>query len=282
MVEVWLPYGKTEVHISVPLRYLLGTVEPAKGEPAENPFDTVIQSLKSPIEKESLGDLVNPRVKVAVALEGTMAPATAVNAASAVVWTLNQAGVLSENITLVIGNGLREGSSPQLREGLSGSQLLQTVQIVEHNRNTGTTTSIGATSARTVLEVCSPFVEADFRIAIGEIMLDHFSGMRGAQSTVLPALARREAVEQNRGLAFRGGVTPGEWEDNPVYADQIEAARMARVDFAVHLLTNGYGELLSAFSGDVEASWSIALPALGDSYKVKAEPNADIIVVSAG
>ncbi|UCH57217.1 MAG: hypothetical protein JSV18_07765, partial [Candidatus Bathyarchaeota archaeon] len=54
------------------------------------------------------------------------------------------------------------------------------------------------------------------------------------------------------------------------------------VDFAVHLLTNGYGELLSSFSGDLEASWSSAVPALGDSYKVKAEPNADIIVVSAG
>jgi len=28
LVECWLPYGRTEVHVSVPLRNLIGMVEP--------------------------------------------------------------------------------------------------------------------------------------------------------------------------------------------------------------------------------------------------------------
>ncbi len=48
------------------------------------------------------------------------------------------------------------------------------------------------------------------------------------------------------------------------------------------MVTNGRGELVAAFSGGLEESWGEALKALGESYKVSAEANADVIVVSAG
>jgi nickel-dependent lactate racemase len=64
--------------------------------------------------------------------------------------------------------------------------------------------------------------------------------------------------------------------------DTMEAARMAKVDLAMNLVTNGKGELLKACSGDIDKAWEGAVKEIGDSYRVKAEANADIIVVSAG
>ena len=282
MVEVWLPYGKTEVHISVPLRNLLGTVEPDKGQPSANPFETITESLGTPIESKTIGELVKPRAKVAIAIDGTLSPGLAAYAASSVVWSLNQSGVPSENITLVVGNGRREHGYQELISVLQGSNILKGLDIVEHNRNSASVTRVGTTSTGTNVEVCSSFTGADSRIAIGEVLIDHFSGLRGAHSTVLPALSGKAAIEHSRGLSFSGEVVPGVPDENPVHADQVEASRLVGVDMAVQLVTNGYGELVSAFSGDLEATWGSAIATLGESYRVKAESNADIIVVSAG
>ncbi len=282
MVEVWLPYGKTEVHISVPLRNLLGTVEPDKGKPSTNPFETITESLRNPIESKTIGELVKPRAKVAIAIDGTLSPGLVASAASSVVWTLNQSGVPSENITLVVGNGRREHGYQELISFLQGSNILKGLDIVEHNRNSASVTRVGTTSTGTNVEVCSSFTGADSRIVIGEVLIDHFSGLRGAHSTVLPALSGKAAIEHSMGLSFSGEVVPGVPDENPVHADQVEASRLAGVDMAVQLVTNGYGELVSAFSGDLEATWGSAIATLGESYRVKAESNADIIVVSAG
>jgi nickel-dependent lactate racemase len=282
MVEVWLPYGKTEVHISVPLRNLLGTVEPDKGQPSANPFETITESLRNPIESKTISELVKPRAKVAIAIDGTLSPGLAAYAASSVVWTLNQSGVLSENITLVVGNGRREHGYRELISFLQSSNILKDVDIVEHNRNSTSVTRVGTTSTGTNVKVCTSFMGADSRIAIGEVLIDHFSGLRGAHSTILPSLSGKAAIERSMGLSFSGEVVPGVPKENPVHADQVEASRLVGVDMAVQLVTNGYGELVSAFSGDLEATWGSALATFGESYRVKAESNADIIVVSAG
>ncbi len=282
MVEVWLPYGKTEVHISVPLRYLLGTAEPDKGEPVANPFETITESLRNPIESSAIDELVKPRSKVAVGIDGTLHPQLAAYAASSVVWTLGQSGVPSENVTLVVGNGRRGSGYQELMSFLQGSNILRGVDIVEHSRSSANVTPVGKTSAGTDLEVCSAFMSADSRIAIGEVLIDYFSGVRGVHSTVLPALSGRASIEHNLGLSFSGNVVPGVQDENRVLADQMEAARSVGIDLAVQLVTNGYGELVSAFSGNFDATWGAATAALGESFKVPVEPNADIIVASAG
>ena len=282
MVECWLPYGKTEVYISIPFRNLLGTAEPDRGQPALNPKEIVEESLQNPINSKKLSDSVGPGAKVTVAIDGTIAPFLATSAVSGIVETLRQTEVSSDEITVLIGNGLRKRSDPDLIRDLQGSEGLQGIRVVEHNRDSSSLTAIGTTSRGTEVEISSPLASADVRIVVGEVMLDHFTGFSGAYNTVLPALSSQATIEHNRSLSFRGEVTPGVCDGNPVHADVLEAAHMAEVDLAVHLVTNCHGELLTACSGDLEKSWSKAVSDLGDSFRVKADANADIIVVSAG
>jgi nickel-dependent lactate racemase len=282
MVECWLPYGKTEVHISIPIRNLIGTAEPDKGKPAINPEDVLKESLQNPIDSKKLGDMVEPRDRVAVAIQGTIIPPLATSVVSSIVEILRQTDVSPNDITVLVGNGLRERSNPDLIEALQASERLQGLGIVEHNRNSGNLTTIGTTSRKTEVEISQPFASADVRIVVGEVMLDHFTGLRGAQNTILPALSGQTTIEQNHRLSFSSEVTPAVYEGNPVHADVMEAAFMTKVDLALHLVTNHNGELLTACAGDLEKSWGNAVSELGTSYMVKAEADADIIVVSAG
>ncbi len=282
MVEVWLPYGKTEVHVSVPLRNLLGTAEPERGHPLLDPREAIVKSLQDPIESEALGDIAKPGKGIAVAIDGTMAPSLAVSATAGIVETLRKNDVPTEDLSILIGNGLRGRGNPDLTRAIEASELLRNVRLIDHSRGTGNLTSIGKTTNGTEVEISSAYAKADVRIAVGETVIDHFSGLRGAHSTVVPALAGQRTLTANRSLSLTGEIVPGVVEGNLVHSDAMEAALMARVDFALHLLSNGRGELVGAFSGDLEGSWSRAVAELGDSHKVEAEANADVIVVGAG
>jgi nickel-dependent lactate racemase len=167
-------------------------------------------------------------------------------------------------------------------ETLQGADPLRDVTIHEHSRASGDVTNLGATSSRTDVMVASPFAEADFKIVVGEVAPDHFAGMRGAQSTVMPALASLGGLVRQRELAFQGNVVPGVFEGNPAHADQMEACSLVGVNFSVQLVTDGWGRISSAFSGGLEPCWAKAVEALGNSHRLRAEPNTDIIVVSAG
>jgi len=282
MVEVWLPYGDSEVHISVPLRYLAGTAEPPRGSPLENPFEALSEALKSPIEAEPLTEKARRGGKVAIALDGTMSLYAASMAASGIAWTLGQAEIPAERVTVVVGNGLREESDQRILEALSKTDALREAEIVEHRRDSENVVKVGTTSARTDVEVSREFAEAEIKVAVGEVFPDPFSGFRGAQSSVYPALATGGPFEHHRGLAFRGDVTPGAVEGNQVHVDQMEVCELIGVDLGVQLLTNGSGEILSVHAGSMGASFRSALEALGDSHRVEVEAGADIIVVSAG
>jgi nickel-dependent lactate racemase len=282
MVECWLPYGNTEVYVSVPLRNLLGTVEPARGQPSLDPRKTILDSLQDPIESGGLGDLSVPGARVVIAIDGTMAPPLAETAVSAIVDILHQNEVPKNDISVIIGNGLKGRGNPVLLEKIRSTEGMQDLSAFEFDRGTGGLEALGKTSVGTDIGICNRFVDADVRIAVGEVIADHFSGLRGAQSTVLPALSGQATITQNRSLSFSGEVTPGVVDGNPVHTDSMEAALMAKVDFAVNLVTNGRGELMTACSGGLEGSWGKAVAEFGDSYKVRVEEKADIVIVSAG
>lgn len=282
MVECWLPYGNTEVHISVPIRNLLGTIEPRDGQPVLDPREAILRSLQEPIGSKSVTELAVPRSKVAVAIDGTMSPRLVVLALRCIVESLRKVEYPMGEVSVLVGYGLREYRYKELLEAISSSEVLRGLKVIEHQRGSRNITSLGTTSKGTEVKVCSHLVDSDVRIAIGQVMIDHFSGMRGAQTTILPALSSLETIEQNRNLSFRGEVTPGISEGNPVQADIMEATSMAGVDLAVNLVTNGRGEVVSVCSGELNGTWKKALEDFDEIHKSEAEGNADIVIVSAG
>jgi nickel-dependent lactate racemase len=252
MVECWLPYGKTEVHISVPLRYLMGTIEPASNNIVDNPFQSIADSIQKPIGTPTLNEQVKSYSKISIAIDGTIHYHLLANTLSSIVWALNQAGGTSENITIIIANGHRESGSPDMIEMLRGLELLKNTTITDHNKSSTDLEQIGATSSGTVLQINKNFTSANFKIAVGPVIPDPFSGLKGAQSTILPGLTSLTSYQQIRSLAFDANISMGDIGDNPVYSDQVEAFDMAKIDLAVNLVTDQKGGLIAAFSGTLK------------------------------
>lgn len=282
MVECWLPYGWTEAHVSVPLRDLLEVVGPKPKGPTSDPVEIIRQSLRSPLGAKPLHEKVERGVSAAIAIDGTIYPHLAVTSSSTIVGELSETGVSKEDILIVVGNGCRGRSEPKLLKALEDEQMLKGVEVVEHSKNTSNLTELGKTSRGTNVELDSRFTERDVRIVVGDVVLDAHSGFKGAPTTILPALSSIRTIEMNRSRSFDRGVAPGELEENPVLEDILETARMAEIDLTLNLVTGSHGELLGAYSGEVEKAWRQAVSNLANSFKVEAKANADIIVVSSG
>ena len=194
MVECWLPYGKTEVHLSVPIRDLLGVAEPDLGQPGPNPSEVIRDSLLNPLGAKPLSDLVGSGTSIAIALDGIISPYLAAATVLTIGEQLSQAGASMENAVVVIGNGCREQSDSELLEALKDNEALKDIRVVEHTRGSMNIIEVGTTSKKTKVEINDHFAGADVRIAVGTVILDPFTGFRGSHCTVLPALSGLETM----------------------------------------------------------------------------------------
>ena len=179
-------------------------------------------------------------------------------------------------------NRLDRQMTMDLLEVFESLQPLKDVQIVEHTRGTSDLREVGTTSQGTNVEINSHFADSDLRIVVGEVLLDAYTGLKGAHCTVLPALSGLATIERNRRLAFHRNTALGAIEGNQLLSDVFESTDLSRVDFAVNLAVNPKGRLLGAFSGSPQESWKQAVSVIENSFRVEAEADADIIVVSAG
>jgi len=282
MVECWLPYGKTEVYVTVGIKDLLSVAEPTKIEPRTQPREMMAASLSNIGSGKRLEELVGPDCKVAVVVDGTVSPHMAVPVLSYLVEQLVSMIVPKDRITVIVGNGARVKSSKDLVAALKGSEELKGVRLAEHGKGSSNLVEVGKTHRGTPVSVSRDYLEATVKVAVGEVLLDNYTGFRGAHSAVVPGISSTATIEANRRLLFKSGAKPGVVELNPVKEDAIEATKLAGVDLAVNLAISPQGTLMGVHSGALEESWGQAIYELGASYQVEAEGGADIVVLSAG
>jgi len=68
MVDVWLPYGKTDVCVRVPARNLLGSIEPKERPGCPDAVAEVERALNEPVPvgMKRLSEIALPESKVAI------------------------------------------------------------------------------------------------------------------------------------------------------------------------------------------------------------------------
>jgi nickel-dependent lactate racemase len=62
----------------------------------------------------------------------------------------------------------------------------------------------------------------------------------------------------------------------------MEAARLAKVNFILNIVTNNKKELVKAFAGDLQQAFMEGTKLVDEMYKVPIDKRANIVVVSAG
>ncbi|HJX02555.1 MAG TPA: nickel-dependent lactate racemase [Candidatus Bathyarchaeia archaeon] len=283
MVDVWLPYGKTEICARVPTRSFLGSIEPKEKSGAPDAKIEVERALNEPLGSKKLSEIVKPEHKVAIVVDDATRPAPSDILVLSLLKELNTAGVKDENITVIFACGTHRAVKQEEAVKLLGQEVLSRVKTVSHDFKAQDLVHVGTTQKHgTKVLLNRVFVEADVRILTGDVCLHYYAGYGGGRKSVLPGVSGEETIKHNHAMLLDANAKTGLLDGNPVHEDMVEAAKLAKVDFVLNVVTNSKGEVVKAFAGDLEQAFNEGVKLVDEMYRVTVDRRADIVVVSSG
>lgn len=283
MVDVWLPYGKTDVCVRIPARNLLGTIDPKERQGAPDAKAEVERALREPIGSNRLSEIAKPESKIAIVVDDATRKAPSEAMLLPVLAELNSAGVKDENVTVIFGCGTHRAVKPEEAAELLGEEALKRVKTVSHCCTEQDFVYVGTTKTHgNKVNVNRIFAEADVKVLLGDVGFHYYAGYGGGRKSILPAVCSEETIKTNHAMLLSASARTGILQDNPVHVDMTEAARLAKVDFIVNVVENKKGEIVKAFAGDLEAAFLEAVKLVDEMYRITVDRRADIVVVSAG
>jgi nickel-dependent lactate racemase len=282
MVDVWLPYGKSDICVRIPARNLLGSIEPKQIEGAKDVKAEIERALREPIGSKPLSEIAQPPNKVAIVVDDFTRSTPSHIMLPPVLAELNSAGVKDENITVIFGCGTHRAVKPEEARRIVGEEVLNRVKTISHDCKAEDLVSIGKTKHGNKVRVNRVFAEADIKVLVGDVGFHYYAGYGGGRKSVMPAVSCKESISHNHAMLLDSKARTGILEGNPVHEDMTEAARLAKVDFILNVVTNDKRKIVKAFSGDLEQAFLEATRFVDDMYRVSVDRRADIVVVSPG
>ena len=283
MVDVWLPYGKTDICVRVPTRNFLGSIEPKEKLGVPDAGVEVERALREPIGSRKLSEIVKPEHRVAIVVDDATRPATSDVMVLPLLAELNAAGVKDENVTIIFACGTHRAVKQEEAVILLGEEVLNRVKTMSHDCKAQDVVYVGSTQKHgTKVYLNRVFAEADVKILTGDVCLHYYAGCGGGRKSVLPGVSGEETIKHNHAMLLDANARTGVLEGNPVHEDMVEAARLAKVDFVLNVVANSRGELVRAFAGDVDQAFMEGVKLVDEMYRATVDRRADIVVVSAG
>jgi nickel-dependent lactate racemase len=283
MVDVWLPYGKTEVCVRIPAKNFLGTIEPKEKPGVSDAKAEIERALKEPVGSKRLGEMAKPEHKVAIVVDDATRSAPSHLMVPPLLDELNTAGVKDENITVIFGCGTHRAVTPEEAVNLLGENVVKRVKTLSHDCRASDLVYVGTTKKfGTKVYLNKVFAEADLKILTGDVGFHYYAGYGGGRKSVLPGVSGEETIKHNHAMILHPNARTGVLDGNPIHEDMMETARLANVDFILNVVTNSKGEVVKALAGDLEKAFFEGVKVVDEMYRVTVNKKADIVIVSPG
>lgn len=283
MVDIWLPYGKTEVCARIPAQNLLGSIEPKEKSGVPDAKAEIERALKEPIASKRISELVKPEHKVAIVVDDATRPAPSHLMVPPLLDELNAAGVKDENVTIIFGCGTHRAVTHEEAAQLLGEPIIKRVKAISHDCRAADLVYVGTTKTYgTKVYLNRVFAESNLKILTGDVGFHYYAGYGGGRKSVLPGVSGEETIKHNHAMLLHPNSKTGVLNGNPVHEDMVEAARLAKVDFILNVVCNSKGEVVKAFAGDLEQAFLEGVKLVDEMYRVPVNRKADIVVVSPG
>ena len=267
----------------VPTQNFLGLIEPKEKPGVLDARAEIERALKEHVGSKKLSEIVKPEHKVAIVVDDATRPAPSHLMIPPILDELNMAGVKNENITIIFGCGTHKAVKNEEAVRLLDEAVLNRVKAISHDCKAEDLVYVGTTQKHgTKVYLNRIFAEADVKILTGDVCFHYYAGYGGGRKSVLPAVSGEETIKHNHAMLLHPNAKTGVLEGNPVHEDMVEAAKLAKVDFILNVVTNSKGEVVKAFAGDLEQAFYEGVKVVDEMYRIPVDRKADIVVVSPG
>jgi nickel-dependent lactate racemase len=243
----------------------------------------ILDALAHPIGANRLETWVKPGQSVVILFDDITRPTPAAALLPPILEALHGAGVRAEDIRLFAALGThRPMTAAELRAKL-GADVAERYTIINREYLDGDFVNLGQTPSGIPIEVDRMVVEADVKIAIGNVVPHITAGWGGGSKILLPGACSRNTTDK---MHYIGCIIQPVLEvlgvrDTRPRAEMDAIARRVGLNFIVNTVLDEDGRLLGVFAGDVVAAHRRAVALAAQVMIIPIPRQADILIVSA-
>jgi nickel-dependent lactate racemase len=273
MVEVWLPYGSTEVVARIQYENLMSIYRRELVNSVKDFDRSINQSIDNALGVR-LEDLVRNNKKAVIIVEEPQS--RLLRQASTIIRSrIIELGILPKNVLTVWGV-LNQLSDPEKLVYNTNGDIRE-----RHHDFTSNLTRLGKSTFRKKVEVNKAIATSNLRITVSEVRPHPLTGYTGGGRAILSVSGlstMKRIISKINNPKVRAGIT----HNNPVFESINELGEIASINFSLNIVLNTERKLVAAYAGDFEESFFNASKLSRSISEAKIEKQSDIVLVSAG
>lgn len=242
--------------------------------------EQVRQALRAPVGCEPIAVAARGAKRVALLVDDFRRPTPAERLCRLVLEQLAEAGVTSQQVTILLGNGAHRAMNRREVRARLGTLCDEVGQVVSHDAYSSAMTYVGLTSAGTPVLVNAQAI-ADFSVSLSCLYPHRLVAWGGGAKMVLPGIAHISTIH-----CHHGRLPAGQWGGPPSGCasrrDVEEAANLYGLSMSLCSVINSRKELCGLAVGEPTQAHRRAVTLarkVGDTPVP--EPHPDLIIANA-
>ncbi len=277
-------FGKIGIEVSVPEGFDCQVIRSRSGVALEDVDAALGAALDQPIGCEPLAALAAGKKTAAISVCDITRPAPNRITLPPLLKRLHEAGISVDGITILIATGLHRGATEDEVRQIVGPEIAAKYRVVSHDaRAFKEHRGLGSTRRGTPVYIDERFMAADLHITLGFIEQHLMLGFSGGRKLIAPGLAAQETIKVLHSPRFMREpmATEGSIKDNPLHAELLEIARMARHDFILDVALTQEREVSGVFAGDAVKAHAAGVEFVETTCLERLKEPVDAVITSA-
>jgi nickel-dependent lactate racemase len=286
MRNVQLSFGRQGLSVDLPegFDYLVLECPPTPALP--DAVAAIEAALDRPAAGPPLAALAAGKKSAAISVCDITRPAPNPIVLPPLLRRLEASGIPRENIRILIATGLHRAATDAEIRQIVGPEVAGRYQVLNHEaRNSSQHRHLGATRSGTPVWIDGRFLSADLHLTLGFIEPHLMLGFSGGRKLIAPGLAAEATIKELHSPRFNRHprVREASILDNPLHAELLEIAGMARHDFIVDVSLTRDRRIAAVFAGEPVAAHRVGVEWVSSSLMQDVGRPADaVITTSAG
>lgn len=276
MVDVWLPYNRTEICARIPSKNLRDIIKVEEKPSVTDPLGEIRKSIRNSIGVKGLDNVIGAGGRVALAIN-IPDEALAKHLVSIFIEESSQLGLDVNNYLVVtLVNNPLTFKAPRAVKRLLDEVSSLGVNIVSHDASCESA-YVGETGRGIKVYLNKIFAESEVKIVASVFEPNPYTVYDCSETGVALGLSGIETV--------KGILAPALNSDRAgeiIFENSIEVSRAAGITFSIHILRNPRGDMIKAFAGDPKETFQESLKAADSTYRVNVDRRYDLVIVSSG
>ena len=283
-MDVDFAFGKNGIRVSLPEDRNYSLVESRSAPAIVNASGALAEALDHPIGCAPLIECARGKSTAAIAVCDITRPAPNRITLPPLLERLHAAGIAREDIVILIATGLHRGATRNEVETIVGPGIAGRYRVENHDaKDFSAHSSLGATKRGTPVYIDRRFVDADLHITLGFIEQHIMAGFSGGRKLVAPGLAAQETIKVLHSPKFMREpmATEGSIDGNPLHAELLEIAGIARHDFILDVTLTKEREISGVFAGNPVEAHAAGVAFMRKSSMSSLPGMADAVITSS-